>query len=549
MSEEVQPDLADGHRLDRIDARWLIGLTFVAFVLRYFSPIFPDFIAHPFTQAPISNCVHSTPVDTVGHTGSLCGLAYPFQRGYPTGTGVYSPPNGQVFDEIYFAVFAHDDLKGIAYFDPEPPLSKLIIAGGQLGWGWFQATFQGAHGDYADLGYNTFGWRIMSCIFGTLCVPMIYLLARRLWRSARLFAVAAATLVTFDGMFFIQSRIGMIDIFPIFFILCLYWLFMVHLDSRTVRRSLLTLLALGFVAGIAIASKWIALAAYASILLLFAMRVVRRHLPFSVTTEGGWTWGRGEKLEGPTIPGRVPVFDYAVIGVVAMLALPIAIYIVSWAPFFVRGQFHWASWLVDIWNYNKEAYQYHATLTATHPYGSPWWTWPFLLRPVAYYYQGTGLGFDQFTRQPLVAGMVNLGNPWIWWTSLPCLVALPFIAIRQKNFVAALIFVGFLAQYLPWSRISRVVFLYHMFGGLPFMILALAFVMAYLVQKGAPPALAWGHLVVAVAAFLYFIPVWTALPIATRAYLDPPPAGKMWIQWNCTQPARPTPSSWVPCWI
>ena len=407
----------------------------------------------------------------------------------------------------------------------------------------------------------------MSCLFGTLCVPMIYLLARRLWPAARVFAIAAASLVAVDGMFFIQSRIGMIDIFPIFFILLAYWLYLVHLDSRTERASLLTLTALGTVLGLAIAAKWIALAAYATIVLLFAVRLIRRQSQLSLTTEGGWRWGRGEEFEDSTIPGGAAPGSYAAVAVVAMVLIPLAIYLVSWTPFFLRGQFHSLGlnpfhflggltcppgYRLDgsnLCDYQLQAYCYHATLTATHPYGSVWWTWPLLLRPVAYYYQGTGLGVDQWTHQGLVAGMVNLGNPWIWWTGLLAVLSLPYFAIRRKSFPAALIFVGFLAQYLPWSRITRVIFLYHMFGALPFMILAVAFVLAVLAQNQALRRLPYAHIAIAVVTFLYFIPVWTALPIAGRAYLDPFPSGKMWVQINCTQPARPTPSSWIPCWI
>ena len=90
-------------------------------------------------------------------TGTLCGLAYPFQRNTAGATMPPTPPEGEVFDEIYFAVFAHDDLKGIAYFDPEPPLAKEIIAAGEWLDGAYRAIFQGAHGNFADLGFNTFG--------------------------------------------------------------------------------------------------------------------------------------------------------------------------------------------------------------------------------------------------------------------------------------------------------------------------------------------------------------------------------------------------------
>src|SRR5207253_1815367 len=57
---------------------------------------------------------------------------------------------------------------------------------------------------------------------------------------------------------------------------------------------------------------------------------------------------------------------------------------------------------------------------------------------------------------------------------------IPFFLLRYRSLPAALITLGFVTQYLPWSRITRVLFLYHMFGGLPFMILALAFVLAWM---------------------------------------------------------------------
>src|SRR5205823_5884565 len=117
--------------LEKLDIVAILVLTGVAFVIRFFSPITPHFIAHP--------------------------------------------------------------------FDAEPPLAKEVIAAGEWADGWYRTTFQGAHGDYIDLGFNTFGWRIAVGAVGTLCVTLMYLLAFRLWRN-RVFAVAAATFVCFDGM-------------------------------------------------------------------------------------------------------------------------------------------------------------------------------------------------------------------------------------------------------------------------------------------------------------------------------------------------------------
>ncbi len=522
-------------RLDRTDLVAMGVLLLVAFVFRFFSPIMPDlFSGH---LGLVSNCVQNTPVDVRNDTGTLCGLAYPYQRSYAQPGQAPSPPNGQVFDEIYFGVFAHDDLKGIPYFDPEPPLSKLMIAAGEWGYGWWRATFQGAHGDYADLGFNTFGWRIMACIFGSLCVPLMYLLARQLW-PVRLFAITAATLVCFDGMFFVQSRIGMIDIFPIFLILLSYMMFLIHLDSRSERDSIVTLLLTGVAIGLAIAAKWISLAALATIIFFLVMRPVLRRVQVSGGEgERSWRWSR---IAGPDLPGGARPAIYLPAAILAFALIPLVIYLASWIPFFTRGQFHG---LPDLIEYQKQAFIYHATLTATHPYGSPWFSWPWLYRPVAYYYEYQGLGVDQLTGRPLVAGIVDLGNPVIWWASIPAVLSLPYFVFRHRSFPAALILVGFLTQYLPWARISRVIFLYHMFGGLVFMVLALAYVLVRMQQAGpirfdvrgtelvlSTRMLVPAYLALVVVAFLYFYPVWTALPISDNSYLSGFPLGKMWLR-------------------
>jgi len=533
---------------DRVDLVALLVFTVVAFVLRFFSPILPDFFLHPTSGPWVTNCVTKTPVDPPGTPGTLCGLAYPFNRGSADTNGQLSPPNGQVFDEVYFPVDAQYDVKGIEschpstvgckydYIDPEPPLAKEFIAAGEWAYGWYRAHFEGATGDYIDLGFNTFGWRIAACIFGTLCIPMMYLLARRMWPN-RLFAIAAATLVCFDGMFFIQSRIGMIDIFPIFFILLAYFLFFVHLQSRSFSASMLSLVALGTVLGIGIAGKWIVLAAWASIGFFLVLRLVLS--AFKVE------WG-------PLTKPPVPLLNYVSVGVLALLVIPVGIYLVSWYPFFARGQFQSLS---DLWNYQVWAYEYHKNLTATHPYGSPAWSWPLLARPVLYYAEYYPyFGLDHFTGQELQARMLDLGNPWIWLTSLPCVVSLPYFVIKHRSFPAALILLGFITQYAPWWPITRVLFMYHMFGGLVFMVLALAFVLVQLANKFPPPdrkVLVAIHLSIAIVFFGYFYPVWTAVPLSNPSWAlsqgTPPWGPKLWFD-VCPNPPPPPSQPQLFCW-
>jgi dolichyl-phosphate-mannose--protein O-mannosyl transferase len=81
-----------------------------------------------------------------------------------------------------------------------------------------------------------------------------------------------------------------------------------------------------------------------------------------------------------------------------------------------------------------------------------------------------------------------------------------------------------------------------MFGGLIFMVLALAFVLVRMQDAGPLRVQLLGDeviistrwlvptfLVLAVLVFLYFYPVWTALPIGDHAYRDGFPGGKMWV--------------------
>src|SRR5438067_67760 len=222
-------------RLERHDLYWLLALTLAAGILRFGSPIFLDIFSHPGSSAPISAW-------GIGHNyqdPSLPGLGKPNE---------IAPNSPFVFDELYFANDAHDDLLGRDYFDPEPPLAKLIIAVG-----------------IKLFGFNSLGWRFMPALFGTALVPLIYVLARQLL-AVRFFAIAAGTLAAFDGMLFVESRTAVIDIIPITLVVLAYLIFHLHLNADTVQRRRWTIVLTAIILGLAVAAKWTALAAYGTII-------------------------------------------------------------------------------------------------------------------------------------------------------------------------------------------------------------------------------------------------------------------------------------------
>ena len=95
-----------------------------------------------------------------------------------------------------------------------PPLGKLLIAVGIL--------------IYGDQWY---GWRIMSAIFGAIGVAIMYWLAHAMTKS-RPVALLASGLLMIDGLYFVESRTGVLDIFGTVFMLGAFAAFYYYLARR-----------------------------------------------------------------------------------------------------------------------------------------------------------------------------------------------------------------------------------------------------------------------------------------------------------------------------
>jgi dolichyl-phosphate-mannose-protein mannosyltransferase len=103
------------------------------------------------------------------------------------------------------------------------------------------------------------------------------------------------------------------------------------------------------------------------------------------------------------------------------------------------------------WELNVRMLTANETLTATHPYASVWYTWPFDFRPIYYW--------DHNTER-----IYFLGNPLIWWGSTAAVVVLFLLLWSQRlkhrpetNFLLS----AWAINFLPFIFIGRVMFLYH----------------------------------------------------------------------------------------
>jgi Dolichyl-phosphate-mannose--protein O-mannosyl transferase len=123
------------------------------------------------------------------------------------------------------------------------------------------------------IGSHAFAWRLPGVIAGALTAALLFLLARILFRR-RLVAVLTGLFVLVDGMFFVQSRIGMNDVYVGLFIVAAYTLF-AAIWTGWVRGRLAFWLAMpviGLLLGLALASKWVAVYAIGALVLLVLVR-------------------------------------------------------------------------------------------------------------------------------------------------------------------------------------------------------------------------------------------------------------------------------------
>lgn len=350
-----------------------------------------------------------------------------------------------------------------------------------------------------------FAWRFGSALFGSLIAALVLLIALRLTGSA-LTGALAAFFVAVDGLAYVLSRIAMNDSYVTAFLLLAWFAALGCLYQRGARDdpeagpgsrwAALGWLALaGVASGLAIASKWVGLYAMAGIALLFLWDLRSRGRAGVVG------------IAGPPAAGVAVVFAM-------MVLVPFGVYLASYAPYFSLGHT-----FAEFLRQTKGMYDYHAHLTATHPYGSPWYGWPIGRRAV-WLYLGTDAGrrAEIWTvMNPIVAvgGAVGIG-------------AVAVAAWRRRSIALAVIPLGALVQFLPWATVSRVTFLYHYLPDVPFLALGLAWWIT-LGRKGVKrqrleiAAVAGA----ALAAFAFTLPVLDGWFVSS-GYID---VVKAWLSW------------------
>ena len=390
-------------------------------------------------------------------------------------------PPEEVFDEVYHAKTAQQYLDGAEPTEwVHPPTAKLLIAAGV----W---TF----------GYDAWSWRIVVALCGIALAPVFFLFARQVLDRERAALLASVLLLT-DGVYLVQSRIAMTNIFAVLFQILAALL--VVRATREERLPVGGMLAVGLALGLAVSTRWTSLWAAAFLGVVLLAR-------------------RGRRLFRP----RELALTAA-----AFAVLPAALYAASYLPLvYLRpGLTPWHSW-AELWDLQVEVWNYHANLDADHPYFSAWWTWPWLYRPTWYHFQQT---------EGTIHGIVAMGNPALWWVSVPVSLWALVTGVRARDFRRTFSGAGFFALYVPWGLSPRTLnYNHYLFEAIPYACLSLGLLLDRHWDARGKWA-ARGYVALAIALFLFFYPFLAGLPV---------PQG--WYYKDLGGGVRPW--TWFPKWV
>ena len=382
-------------------------------------------------------------------------------------------PKGYIFDETYYAKNANSLIEhgvelneqGGADFIVHPPLGKWLIGIG-----------------IKIFGNNEFGWRIIPALVGTACVILIYLIAQRLFNSIFL-SSTAALLMALDGLALVMSRVALLDIFLMFFILlCCYFILTNNLWLS------------GVAIGLAGASKW---SGFFLIPLIIALTINWKNLQLS------------------SLLRRLVQFIF----------IPIGVYFITWIGWILNsngwGRQSGGNLFTSLWKYHIEILNFHRELSEKHAYNANPWSWLVLGRPTSFYYESPSDCGAASCAQEILA----IGTPVLWWAGVFAIAVTAGLFIVSKDRIAAFILAGIAGTYLPWFLIQgRTMFYFYAISILPFLILALIYTFNWALKYKDYRKYIGVFIIVVAINFIYFLPIFLGIQMPYSDWLD-----RMWL--------------------
>ncbi|PYG86687.1 dolichyl-phosphate-mannose-protein mannosyltransferase [Ruminiclostridium sufflavum DSM 19573] len=394
------------------------------------------------------------------------------------------------FDEVFYPRTALDFIYKINPFErTHPPLGKYFVMAGML-----------------IFGVNPFGWRIVGTLFGIAMIPLMYLFGLKIFKN-RFYAFCTAFLMMFDFMHFVQTRISTIDVYVTFFVILMYYYIYDYFVKRSYKmgfkKSVLPLFLCGLTFGIGIATKWIAMYAAVGIFLIFIIAKLDDIACYTAYRKSGLCTDLFGSFWSKYF------FRTALACVLFFLVIPSIIYFASYASVMqVPG-----NGVKEFFNNQVHMYTFHNELNIKHSYSSPWWAWPIMVKPIWYF------GSKAMAAEKLTSSIICMGNPLIWWLSIPALIAGIIFAIKRKDKYMIVPIFGALYQYIPWMVVRRMTFIYHYFSVIPFIMIVMVYLMKIFSEYGGKKArrIIYAYLLLTALLFIIFYPILSGM-IVPRWY-------------------------------
>jgi Gpi18-like mannosyltransferase len=280
-----------------------------------------------------------------------------------------------------------------------------------------------------------------------------------------------------------------------------------------------------------IASKWYGLFDLAGLWFIAGLITSQQFLPSSwdktTSATARFIWGN-------PFAARLPLY------ISGMVFATLVIYVLCYVPNFQHavhtamesGQGGHKGFAALIW-LQSIMWHYHHDLVATHPYASAWWTWPFEIRPVSYFW-------DNFSGAPnpnhLVSEIIALPNPFVWLAGVITVPIAGVLAWRERHKGMMFVVIMYFFQWVPWAASTRIDFEYNFYSNTALMCLCTAFVMLRLSESGQKSSSAHrlgiavglgAYLALCVWGFIYFLPILNGTQIPWSAWDQ-----RMWFHYG-----------------
>lgn len=443
--------------------------------------------------------------------------------------------NTLVFDEVYYVKYAHNYLTHTPFFDAHPPLGKYAIALAL----WISSHFpigRAVSDNLAGVPFSPLSYRWLNALTGSLLPLVVGAIAYQI-SHRRSYALIAALFTTCDGLFLIESRYALINIYLIFFGLLGQWLFLLALEYRGRQRWLFLALS-GINFGAAVSVKWNGLGFLLGIYLVWIFAWIVRWVQRSRTAPD-------QRFSNPQFPlqnltqlnlGQV-IFNLSFI--------PALVYRLLWIPHLQINT------KVGFWGLHKQLLGFHQGLAngpSVHPYCSNWYTWPLMLRPMSYFYEttrnftepvpsvGPSLPADAVK---IVYSVHAMGNPFLWWLSTLAMLLLMMELLARiglgmdmfgrastygypsiQGWVTLYLVLNYAANLLPWIKVSRCTFIYLYMGAVVFGFLAIAWLVDWWLASIKPRLRSMGvtTIFLILLAFVFWLPIYLGLPLPLQDF-------------------------------